>query len=420
MATFKAVVFRGGKHLKQDGTSNIKIRIYHNGEPQYISTGYYVRPDELDDAGRIIPQANNSEMMEYELNGCIQKIRGEYLKLGQDRTQLMTCMDLKQEIEKNMAPDSEYIDFVKFAYMVIDGTEKEKTAEWYRGAIGMLCWYLKRTKIDIKLITSSMLNGMIKDLMRKGQNGSPLESGSISNYIRAIRAVYNKAKLHYNNEDYNIIRIPGDPFKKVEIPQYRRKKKNIDLETLIKIRDCHPEKKRSQMARDVFMMMFYMMGININDLYCLSCERKGRIEYERSKTKTEKNVNQFALSIKIVPELRILIDKYSEGYFLSYLHTNYCNLNNFLRAVNIGLKDICAELGIEADITTNWARHTWASLARNKAGVPKADIDFCLGHVNNDYKMADIYIDIDYDICDRANRGVLDLLLKNEVKRLQI
>lgn len=65
----------------------------------------------------------------------------------------------------------------------------------------------------------------------------------------------------------------------------------------------------------------------------------------------------------------------------------------------------------------HWARHTWASLARNKAGVPKADIDFCLGHVNNDYKMADIYIDIDYSICDKANRAVLDLLQKKEEKK---
>lgn len=415
MATFKAIIFK--QHLKQDGTSNVKIRIYHNRESQYITTGYYVRPADIDSSGHVIPQAENSEMLEYEINGYIQKIRSEYFKLGQERTQFMTCMDLKLEIEKSMVPNAEFIDFVKFANTVIEGTDKEKTAEWYKGATAVLCWYLKKTKIDIKQITSSMLNDMIKDLMRKGQSGAPLEPGSISNYIRAIRALYNKAKLYYNNDDYNIIRIQGDPFKKVNIPQYRRKKKNIDINTLLKIRDCHPDKQRSKMARDVFMMMFYMMGININDLYSLSCERRGRIEYERSKTKTERNMNQFALSIKIMPELRLLIDKYSEGYLLSYFHTNYCNMNNFMRAVNIGLRDICAELRIDSTVTTNWARHTWASLARNKAGVPKADVDFCLGHVNNDYKMADIYIDIDYGVCDRANRAVLDLLQKKEEKK---
>ena len=42
MATFKAVVFQTGRHIKLDGTSNIKIRIYHNRESQYISTAYYI------------------------------------------------------------------------------------------------------------------------------------------------------------------------------------------------------------------------------------------------------------------------------------------------------------------------------------------------------------------------------------------
>lgn len=37
MATFKAVVFQTGRHIKLDGTSNIKIRIYHNRESQYIA-----------------------------------------------------------------------------------------------------------------------------------------------------------------------------------------------------------------------------------------------------------------------------------------------------------------------------------------------------------------------------------------------
>lgn len=417
MATFKAIVFQSGKHIKQDGTSNIKIRIYHNRESQYIATDYYIRPSGIDEAGRILPNVENGEIVEYEINAYIQKIRKEYLKLGNERTRYMSCMDLKGEIEKSLAPDAEFIDFVGFSQTIIKETSKKKTAEWYSSSIDTLCWYTKRKKIDIKLITSFLLNKMIKDLYQSGPAGVPLEPGTISHYLRGLRALYNKAKLYYNNEDFDIIRIPGDPFKKAEIPEYRRKRKNIDASTLLKIRDYQSDKKRTNMARDVFMMMFYMMGINVNDLYSISCERRRRIDYKRSKTNTEKNLDQVALSIKIEPELRILLDRYTEGYFLSYFHTNYSNLNNFMRAINLGLKDICMNLELNFKVTSNWARHTWASLARNKAGIPKADIDFCLGHVNNDYKMADIYIDIDYSICDKANRSVLDLLQKKEEKK---
>ena len=110
MATFKAIVFQTGRHIKQDGTSNIKIRIYHNRESQYIATSYYIRPENMDDSGRILPNVPNSEMIEYEINAYIQKIRREYLKLGQERTQFMSCKDLKEEIEKSLVPDAEFID----------------------------------------------------------------------------------------------------------------------------------------------------------------------------------------------------------------------------------------------------------------------------------------------------------------------
>jgi len=410
MATFKPVVLSGKVHLKQDGTSNIKIRLYHNKELQYFSTKYYVEPNYIDKSGAVSPIAPNSELLNYEVSELLQNIRGNYLKLGNSRTKYMTCAELKKEIERNMSPENEFIDFVAFTKKVIMNTKKDKTAEWYERSLIVLCWYFKKNKIDIKAITSNVLNNMMQVLGTMGPSGEPLEPGTISNYMRGIRSLYNKAKLMYNNEDYDIIRIPGDPFKRISIPVYRRKRKSINANMITQIRDYKTDKERTNMARDVFMMMFYMMGININDLYKLSCEKYGRIEYKRSKTSTESNYDQILLSIKIEPELRCLLNKYSEGYFLSYFHTNYSNLNNFMRAVNVGLKDICKNLKLDCNVTTNWARHSWASLARNKANVPKADIDFCLGHVNNDYKMADIYIDIDYGICDRANRAVLNLL----------
>ena len=122
----------------------------------------------MDDSGRILPNVTNGEMIEYEINAYIQKIRREYLKLGQERTQFMSCKDLKEEIEKSLAPDAEFIDFVEFAQNIVIQTKKKKTAEWYRSSIDTLCWYTKRKKIDIKLITSFLLNKMIKDLYHSG------------------------------------------------------------------------------------------------------------------------------------------------------------------------------------------------------------------------------------------------------------
>lgn len=145
--------------------------------------------------------------------------------------------------------------------------------------------------------------------------------------------------------------------------------------------------------------------------------KRGRLEYERSKTETEDNVYRFPLSIRIEPELEPLIKQYSDIAFLSYFRRQYCNHKNFMKAVNKGLEQIADELNLHCKLTTNWIRHSWASIARNKADVPKADVDFCLGHVNNDYKMADIYIEIDYSIFDKSNRAVLDYLEKISQKK---
>lgn len=66
---------------------------------------------------------------------------------------------------------------------------------------------------------------MIKDLYQSGPAGIPLEPGTISHYLRGLRALYNKAKLYYNNEDFDIIRIPGDPFKRQRFQSIEEKER---------------------------------------------------------------------------------------------------------------------------------------------------------------------------------------------------
>lgn len=408
MATFKPIVFTSGKNIKSDGTANIKIRVYHNKDSQYISTDYYIEPSFLGSDGSINPLHPGADLFNYELGETIQKYRKAGLKLGSERSSKMSCSEYRDFIVQSVKPDYDYIDFVQFCNDLIETEKKEKTAEWYQQSLNSYLWFVDKKKIDARDITRHKIIDWIEQLKKQGQKGNPLSPGTISNYVRGLRALFNECKKKHNKPDLDIIRIPNDPFTIDEIPKYKKKRKNITVESVKAIRDFQCKLKRPSMARDIFMMMFYLMGINIGDLYRIDEPVSGRLNYERSKTDTDDN-EMFMLSIKIEPELQILIDKYSSKGFLSEIK-KYSSVNELIKATNKGLKHICNDLKIPK-ITTNWARHSWASIARNKAKVPKADVDFCLGHVNNDYKMADIYIEIDYSICDDANRKVLDLLL---------
>lgn len=407
MATFKPVVFKSGKNIKSDGTTNIKIRVYHNKESQYISTEYYIEPDLMGDDGSILPFHPGADLFNFQLGEIIQKYRKVGLQLGAERSSKMSCSEYRDYITQATQPGFDFIDFVKFCEEHIKKTKKKKTAEWYQQSLDSFVWYYGKSKIDARDITRNKITDFIEKLKISGQKGRPLENGSISNYVRGLRAMYNECKKKHNQPDYDIIRIPNDPFA-VDIPVYKRRRRNVTVENIINIRDFESTSDRVCMSRDLFMMLFYLMGINIGDLFHIDPPTGGRLNYERSKTDTDDN-EMFSLSIKVEPELKILLDKYSSDGFLTDIKNRFVDSDSFRSSVNKGLKIIGDEIGVPK-LSSNWARHSWASIARNKADISKSDIDFCLGHVSHEHKMADIYIDIDYSICDRANRKVLDLL----------
>ncbi len=334
MATFKAIVFPGEKHKKYDGTKNIKIRIYHNCSAQYIPTPFFIEEQYMRNDGLVSGLYQNSDSLNLELTDIIQKCRAICIKLGTERLRRMNCSEVKEQIVAAMEPQYEYIDFIAFAKKVIEATKKKKTAEWYQSEVDVLCWYYKREKIDVRDITGNQLNKLKEKLEESGMKGKPLTPGAISNYLRAIRSLYNKAKKEYNNDDYDIIRIHNNPFSNVTIPQYRRYKKSLSIEDIIRIRDGKFSTDRANMARDAFMIMFYLMGINVNDLYGIKQLTKGRVVYERSKMDKEDNVYAFPLSIKVEPELKALIDRYSDIAFLSYFRRRYSNSYNFMSVYN--------------------------------------------------------------------------------------
>ncbi len=230
-----------------------------------------------------------------------------------------------------------------------------------------------------------------------------LRDNTVSIYLRCIRSVWNWC-IDMNLTDRY-------PFRRFKIPHEKTRHRALSMDQLVAIRDYHGEDFLEKW-RDVFMLMFYLRGINVKDLFVNATVKDGRILYQRSKT------GEY-FDIRIEPEAQAILDRYSgstEGHLMNIMD-DYTNYRIFGHAVNEGLKKIGAvkvvpgrgrkleRTPIEPDLSTYWSRHTWATVAA-KAGVRKEAIAASLGH--SWATVTDIYIAYDNQWVDDANRRVLD------------
>jgi integrase len=247
-------------------------------------------------------------------------------------------------------------------------------------------------------ITVRMLNNFEKWLRDRG-----LERG-VSLYLGAIQKLFKEFRLEYNDYDSDVVVIKNNPFEAYKVPRSttKRKKRTLTKQELVSLRDYQCKNTKDEFARDMFLLSFYLVGMNTRDLYDCPAPVFGRIEYNRGKTK-DRREDQAFISIKVEPEAQAIIDKYKGKKALLDLK-DFVSFKQFNNILNKHLKNIALGLFFYM------ARHTWASMARNKCDVSKDDVAMALNHIDQVLKTTDTYIDPDWTIIDRANRKVLDYL----------
>jgi integrase len=396
MATFQAVILSGDIHVRQDKTSNIKIRITHNGKPEYISTDLYVHHKKFKKGYASGP---NAEFLNGRIRDELNKYTNRYLRLG-SMPEKLTSKELKEELLKDK--DTSDIDFIGFADNYIQTLKdqgKDGTVRGFEGLMSNLKSF--RNSVTFQEIDVHFLNDFQAYLKKQGVKAA------VNNYMRYFRLIFNRGRDTFNDEDRGRIRIPNYPFRrfKIEIPETKTQQNSLTVEQLKIFINYKPVRERQQMAKDMFMLMLYLIGINSKDLYFLGKpDKDGRVNYKRSKTGRQ-------YSIKLEPEAIEIINQYSGEERLLNLSQRYGSNIDFRKYVNLELGKIAESIQLKLqeedkkatfpqDITTNWARHTWATIARNDCSINKDDIALCLGHEDADNKVTDIYIRYDYSIID--------------------
>lgn len=234
-----------------------------------------------------------------------------------------------------------------------------------------------------------------------------MSDSGLHNHMRDLRTLFNAACSFYNNEDIGLYRIEHKPFKKYKVGSAPlTKKRNLSIDEIKCIRDCETKPgSRAELAKELFMLSFYLCGINAVDLYNCTKENidNGRLNYNRSKTKGKRKDDAF-ISIKITEKSRPLLEKY-----LGRLSNRYKTYVGLDAAISDGMKQLRRVAGIE-NVTFYYARHTFANTARNNCKISKDDISLALNHVDQAYKLIDIYLDKDWTIVDKVQKKVLRLL----------
>ena len=229
---------------------------------------------------------------------------------------------------------------------------------------------------------------------------------SIAILMRNIRTVFNKAIDDGKTEAY--------PFRTFKIKQEETRKRALTAEQLAWILNMEPSPGYEE-ARDIFVLLFYMIGINLADLLAAkkTSVKNGYLNYRRAKTGR-------LYSVKIEPEAAELIRKYSGKTNLVNGLERYATENSYLSKINKRLKYLgcprgkrgkILEKGRFPDLSTYWSRHTWATIAY-EIGVPVDIIGQALGHSDKSHDVTFIYIKKDQSKVDEANRRVIDYIKK--------
>lgn len=415
MLTFKAEVLRSKQ--KSDGTYNVKIRLTHNRAVKRLATHLFVRPEDLTKSFKL----KNPKFIK-EADIIVRKYQEICAKLQLDFNNY-TLEDILAYIKAEQRKNQD-IDFIKFSREWITKATI-KGVENYTTSINAFILFLGKEELNINQLNKSLLErfsafinarreAKIEALLKEGRRVP--SNRAVSLYLGSIRHLFNEAKKQYNDYERNIIIIPNSPFENFKIPkQEATRKRAIPAESIRRIymlpylydNKGKEIQGRYNLAKDCFLLSFCLIGMNSVDLYNCSEMEGFVITYYRTKTSSRRS-DRAKMKVEVPVFIRPLLKKYkdSTGKRLFNFYHYYSTSDSFNKAINYGLKGIGKLLKLD-DLEYYAARHSWATLAVNKAGIDKYTVHAALNHIDEAMKVTDIYIERDFKVENEANLKVL-------------
>lgn len=405
---------RAGKN--NDKPVQLRISINHRKSTGYISLNIPLLPSQWDKATEKVIDHPQKQM----LNAKIAKIFG-------DVSSVLFALSQSENIEE--WSNSELCQRIKVELGVEPSRQEPKKPKENPNTVGKYFIRYKENK-GLRPRTAEMYDvtwRRIEAWLGK-EAAEKLEFTDINftwiedfdKFLSTTAPSANGRRLHHANLkavigyaiDHEV--LDRNPYRRYKIKTETTKKRNMSVEALRMIIFAQDLEPWMEKYRDFFVLSFMLRGLNTVDLCHLTKAVDGRVDWVRTKTSQP-------LSLKIEPEMQMIIDKY-QGDELMLSFAEHRNYRNFNEKLSKALHKICEHInehrngGVEVpDFTMYWARHTWATLA-HKLDISMDVIGSGLAH--SPKSVTEIYIERDPEKIDIANRRVLDYVLYNKDYRI--
>jgi integrase len=418
MATFRIEV---STHQRKDETYPIYIRVTHKQKLRRIKTEMVAYPADLNRDHKL--KMGNLRRKCEELILKLYSAQNDISVFDMPRANVDF---IASTVRETVMDEDWQMNFFTFAEEYIEKASiTESTKHTYHVAISALARYVGSRNLDINDITLPFLEDFVhfldnepkyhydRKLKKTVATKQAKRPGTGAKaYLTKLGTIFNAAKRRYNDDDQGRIHIPRSPFEKISVKASPSEGQSpLSLKVVRLMIASTPTKESERNAIDLFLLSLGLMGPNMADLYEATKPSNEQWNYRRKKT-TRRRADKAQMRIMIPDCLIPYITRQSRGAAAGKwlnLSRRFETADYATQGTNKALKSWATANGLP-EFTFYAARKTWATIAGSKeCNIDKALIDECLVHVGQ-FKMADIYIQKDWERIWDANQKVCDFI----------